>query len=208
MRRRPKDPEALKALYEAQKILRETRKELLDKRYKTRKAFYEQQKEARLKLGDVAEFGVASVRRPIGGGERKLSRKRWVERPPVEHPRTVKPGADERPPLIDVVDEGDHLRVDVQFRDIPWPEDIVGELDEVSFKHGVLELKLKKRKKKLSAEEARKLESGEGEEITAKVKEKLMLKMKKQKEKPVKSMKKKSEKPNAQEKEDLNLKEL
>ena len=51
-------------------------------------------------------------------------------------------------PLVDVVDEGDHLRIDVEFKNIPWPEDIIGELEKVSFKHGVLGLWLKKRERK------------------------------------------------------------
>ncbi len=184
MRRRSKDPEALKALYEAQKILRETHKELLDKRYKARKALYEQQKEAHLRLlGDIADFGIASVRRPIGGGERTPPPKRWVERPTGGmRPHTVRPELEERPPLVDVIDEGEHLRVDVQFRDIPWPEDIVGELKEVSFKHGVLELRLRKRERReLTEEEKEALKSGEAEEATSRVREKLLLKLKKQK---------------------------
>ena len=180
-RRRP-EPEALKAFHEAQKLLRESHQELLNKRYQARKAFYEQQKEARLVVGDVVDFGVTSVRRPIGG-ERIQPKKRWVERPTRGvRPRTVSFEPEERPPLVDVVDEGEHLRVNVQFRDIPWPDDIVGELEEVSFKHGVLELRLKKRKKQeLTLEERGALKSAEEEEVTSKVKEKLMLKLKKQK---------------------------
>ena len=55
--------------------------------------------------------------------------------------------------MVDVVDEGDHLRIDVEFKNIPWPEDIIGELEKVSFKHGVLELWLKKREReKLTSE--------------------------------------------------------
>jgi len=208
VRRRP-EPEALKAFYEAQKLLRETHQELLDKRYKARKALYEQQREARLKLGDVAEFGVTSVRRPVGGSGQIPSKKRWVERPPSARPQTVRLESEERPPLVDVVDEGDHLRVDLQFKDIPWPKDIVGELKEVSFKHGVLELRLKKRERKeLTPEEEGALASADVEKVTAKVKEKLMLKLKKQESQAL--VKEKSEKPvkKAGKKADFDLKEL
>jgi HSP20 family molecular chaperone IbpA len=182
VRRRP-EPEALKVSYEAKKLLHETRQELLDKRYKARKALYEQQKEAHLKLGDLVDFGVGSVRRPIGGGQRTPPSKRWVERVPSVRPRTVMLEPEERQPLIDVVDEGEHLRVDVQLRGIPWPEDIVGELEEVSFKHGVLELRLKKRERsELTKREIEALESAEAEKVTARVKEKLMLKLKQEPE--------------------------
>jgi len=201
VRRRP-EPEALKVFYEAKKLLHETRQELLDKRYKARKESYERQKEARLKLGDLVDFGVGSVQRPIGGGQRTPPPKRWVERAPSTRPRTVQLEPDERQPLIDVVDEGEHLRVDVQFRDIPWPEDIVGELEEVSFKHGVLELRLKKRERsELTKKEIGALESAEAEKATARVREKLMLKLK---QKPTKAPEK-IEKPEKRAKKAENL---
>lgn len=84
--------------------------------------------------------------------------------------------------LVDVFDEGKHLRVNVQFKSIPWPEDLIGELENISFKHGVLELKLKKREREeLTKAEKGALEAAEEGKVTARVKERLMMELKKRK---------------------------
>ena len=101
-----------------------------------------------------------------------------------ERVKTLKPEpTPPQEPLVDVFDEGEHLRVDVQLKNIPWPEDTIGELGEISFKHGVLELKLKKREReKLTEAEKGTLEAAEVGKVTAAVKEKLMMELKRRKE--------------------------
>ena len=144
-----------------------------------RKARYERERTSLLDVG----VGISAVRKrptkpPVEPSMSitKPYRRAWVE--------TIKPGpVPQRESLVDVFDEGKHLRVDVQLKDIPWPEDTIGELGEVSFKHGVLEFKLKKRERKeLTEAEKGALVTAEEGKITAKVKEKLMMELKKRRE--------------------------
>ena len=137
---------------------------------------YERERASLLGLG----VGISSVgRRPT---RPPVEPSVWITRPyRGARVETIKPEpTPSREPLVDVFDEGKCLRVNVQFKSIPWPEDIIGELGEVSFKHGVLELKLKKRERgELTKAEKGALEAAEEGKVTAKVKEKLMMELKK-----------------------------
>jgi hypothetical protein len=170
---------------------RKKRKELYEDRRRIRAAALEEKKTLYERdRASIIGLGIRSIRR--GAVPRKPSTRPYRE----ARVETIIPEqAPSREPLIDVFDEGKHLRVDVQLKDIPWPEDTIGELGEVSFKHGVLELKLKKRElEELTKAEEEALEAAEEGKATARVKEKLMMKLKKRrKSKP--SLRKKPSPP-------------
>ena len=170
----------LRRRLEERKRAYEARKRAMVAALEARKARYGRKRISLLGLG----VGLPSVRRPIKPPIEPLMR---ITKPYHEaRVETIKPGpAPLKEPLVDVFDEGKHLRIDVQLKDIPWPEDTIGELGEVSFKHGVLELKLKKREREeLTKAEEEALEAAEIGKVTARVKEKLMMKLKKRKKPP------------------------
>ena len=165
-------PNRLSKRLEARKKAYEVRKQVRVAALEARKAQYENERTSLLDLG----VGVSSVRRRPAVPQKPTARPYRGAR--VE---TITPDLTQlREPLIDVFDEGKRLRVDVQFKGVPWPEDIVGELEKVSFKHGVLELVLKKREREeLTEVEKEALEAAEIGKVTARVKEKLMMELRK-----------------------------
>lgn len=157
--------QARKALYEKQKQARTARLE-------ARRAQYERRKQARTTSG--LSIGISSVRRGV-------EPQRWT----VRHPsrvsgEVIKPEIEEREPLVDIFNEEDYLRIDIQLSNIYLPEDTaIDEITEISFRHGVLEIKLRKRKEMPSREEKEVLVHSEEERVTAEVKKKIMLMLRK-----------------------------
>ncbi|MDI6917692.1 MAG: hypothetical protein QMC80_07855 [Thermoplasmatales archaeon] len=160
----------------------------LDRRLEARKKAYEQRRQAKqAKLdarreqyeagGHVIGFGVgvSSIRK--GGKIQK-----WVYKPVRERKTVIKPEIEEKKPLVDVFDEDGYLRISMQLSDISLPRDItIDEITDISFRHGVLEIRLRKRKKKLAEKEEKVLAKSEEEEITAEIKKKVLLLLKKRK---------------------------
>ncbi|MDI6884582.1 MAG: Hsp20/alpha crystallin family protein [Hadesarchaea archaeon] len=113
----------------------------------------------------------------FGKGVRTIGRPRSVARPPASKPKVLKAGAGEQESLIDVFDEGDHILVIAYLpdtreedlkteivgntllitantpqgevrKDISIPRDTeVDSIKDVSFKNGVLQIKLSKKKR-------------------------------------------------------------
>ena len=105
--------------FEARKKAYEMRKQARIAALEARRAQYERERKSPLGLG----IGVSSIRRlPLRPAEfLKPYRGARVE--------TVKPDLiPPKEPLVAVFDEGEHLRIYVQFKNIPWPEDVIGEL--------------------------------------------------------------------------------
>lgn len=126
------------------------RQERLRGRYAARKAAYQQKREGNL------------------GG-------RWITRPPHAPPATVAPALEEPIPLIDVIDEGDRLRVVMQLRNAL---DLAGLPCETSLRHGVLEMVfLKKGEKNPFEDDIKRRVSSVWDEIIKSVKEKVILAM-------------------------------
>jgi hypothetical protein len=155
----------------------------LDKRLEARKKEYERQKQAKQarldakraqyetrKHADIS-LGVSSIRK--GGKTQK-----WIYTPVMERGKVINPEIEEKTPLVDVFDEGDYLRVGLQLSDVPLLEDIaIDQITEVSFRHGVFEIKLRKRREEILAKEKELWEKGV--EVTAKVNKEVTLMLKK-----------------------------
>lgn len=160
---------------EARKRAYEERKQIRIAALEAKRARYEEGRKALAELS----IGISSIKRG------PTARKKPVARPERgARVETITPDlAPSREPLVDVFDDGKHLRVGVQLSGIPWSEDVIGELEKVSFKHGVLELKLKKREREeLTKAERGALEAAEEGKVTTRVKEKLMMVLKKRRE--------------------------
>lgn len=156
----------------------------LDRRLEARKKEYERRKQAkqtsldarsaRYEAGKHADIGfgvgVSSIR--------KRGNQKWVYTPVRERRSIIKPEMEEKTPLVDVFDEDDYLRISLQLSDVSLPEDIaIDQITEVSFKHGVFEIKLRKKREEIPAKEKEIWEKGE--EVTAKVNKKIMLMLRK-----------------------------
>ncbi len=152
---------------EARKKAYERRKQAKQAKLDARRAQYEAEKRADIGFG----VGVSSIRK--GGKTQK-----WIYTPPMQRKTIIKPEVEEKKPLVDVFDEDDYLRIDVQLSDFPLPEDIaIDQITEVSFRHGVFEIRLRKKKEEIPAKEKEIWEKGE--EVTAEVNKKIMLMLKK-----------------------------
>lgn len=124
--------------------------------------------------------------RPMIGTVAPTPKEKWIQHPPKK-PEKIKPPEVEKDPLVDVFDENSHILVTVDLGGIQLPEDFpsdveVDEITEVSFRNNIFGIKL--RKKKLGELKKKK---GEREiipipekEVTAKVKKRIMLELKKQ----------------------------
>jgi hypothetical protein len=158
---------------EARKLEYERRKKAHEEALEARKAVYEKRKQTAIGIG-IRGIGISPTTK------RALVRYRAVAPEKVE---VIKPEVEERPHLVDVIDENEHLRIALQLSDISLPHDItIDEITDVSFKHGVLEIRLRKRKRKLTEKEEEELEKVEKEEFTAEIKKKVLLMLKKRKE--------------------------
>ncbi|MDI6708508.1 MAG: hypothetical protein QME47_05435 [Candidatus Thermoplasmatota archaeon] len=158
--------------YEARKLEYERRKKARKEILEARKAVYEQRKVVS-RIGAVRGISISPI------GRRVVGRRVATRIMPHE---VLKPELEERPPLVDVIDENSYLRIAVQLSDIAIPHDItVDEITEISFKHGVLEIRLRKRKEKLTKEEKEELAKEGGEEITAEINKKVLLMLRKRK---------------------------
>ena len=123
---------------------------------------------------------------PITGAAAPTPKEKWIEHPPKK-PEKIKPPALEKDPLVDVFDENGHILVTVDLGGIQLPEDFpsgveIDEITEVSFKNNIFGIRLRKKKmEKLEKETVkRELIPSIEEGITAKVKKKIMLELKKQ----------------------------
>ncbi|MEW6069066.1 MAG: hypothetical protein AB1485_00450 [Candidatus Thermoplasmatota archaeon] len=164
-----------------------------NKKYELRKAIYEKEKLAHEKVleakRELYERRKAIAR--VGIGIRGITispRVRYAPRLVAGKiiPEVIKPEVEEKPPLVDVIDENEHLRIDIQLSDISLPRSItVDEITDLSFRHGVLEIRLRKRKEKLTKEEKEKIAEVEKGEITAEVKKKVLLMLKKRKKEEI-----------------------
>ncbi|MBU2565227.1 MAG: hypothetical protein KJ655_03105 [Candidatus Thermoplasmatota archaeon] len=154
---------------EARKKAYEQRMQAKQAKLNARRAQYEARKHADISFG----VGVSSIR--------KDETKKWIYKPAParERGRIIKPEFEEKPlPLVDAFDEDGYLRISVQLLDFHLPEDIaIDQIKEVSFRHGVFEIKLRKKKEEIPAEEKEIWEKGE--EVTAEVNKKVMLMLKK-----------------------------
>ncbi|MEW5759832.1 MAG: hypothetical protein AB1779_03590 [Candidatus Thermoplasmatota archaeon] len=148
----------------------ELRKRAHEEAMKAKKAEYEK-KGLRVGIG-IRGIGISPTT------ARALTRYRLASTDKLE---VLKSEIEEKPPLVDVVEEPEHLRITLQLSDISLPHDItIDEITDVSFKHGILEIRLKKREEKLSEEEKLSLAETE-EEITAEIKKKVLVMLKKRK---------------------------
>jgi len=157
---------------EARKKGYERRRQAKQVRLDARRAQYETRKRADIGFG----VGVSSIRKRAPQKSQK-----WVVKPYRETSEVLKPELEEKHPLLDVIDENQHLRIDIQLSNVSLPKDItIDEITDISFRHGVLEIRLRKRKKKLIKKEEKEITKAE-EEITAKIKKKVLLLLKKRK---------------------------
>ena len=124
--------------------------------------------------------------RPITGAVAPTPKEKWIEHPPKK-PEKIKPPEVEKDPLVDIFDENGHILVTVDLSGIRLPEDFPGdveidEITEVSFRNNIFGIKLRKKKsEKLKKEKVeREIIPATERGITAKVKKKIMLALKKQ----------------------------
>lgn len=163
----------------------------LEKRLQARKEEYERKKKAH-ELALEARKAIGGERRQragVGIGIRGIGISPPTKRAQIRYRTTapekfevIKPEVEEKPPLVDVIDENEHLRIALQLSDISLPHDItIDEITDVSFRHGVLEIRLRKSKRKVTEKEEEALAKAE-EEITAEIKKKVLVMLKKRKE--------------------------
>lgn len=159
----------------------------LDRRLEARKKEYERRKQAkqaeldarsaRYEAGKHVDIGFGVGVSSIRKREPQKSQK-WVYTPVRERRSIIKPEMEEKTSLVDVFDEDEYLRISVQLSDVSLPEDIaIDQITEVSFRHGVFEIKLRKKREEIQAKEKEIWEKGE--EVTARVNKKIMLMLKK-----------------------------
>jgi len=125
--------------------------------------------------------------RPMVGGAAPAPKEEWrIEHPPKK-PEKIKPPEVEKDPLVDVFDENSHILVTVDLSGIRLPDDFPGdvevdEITEVSFKNNIFGIKLRKKKPERLKKEKVKRETIPAVEkgVTAKVKKRIMLELKKQ----------------------------
>jgi hypothetical protein len=126
-----------------------------------------------------------SMGRPMVGTIPTTSKERWIKSPPKK-PEKIKLPVAEKDTLVDVFDENDYILVTVDLSDIQLPEDFhsnieIDEITEVSFRNGIFGIRLRKKKhEKLEERKAERKIIPMDKEITATVKKKIMLELKKQ----------------------------
>lgn len=154
----------------------------LDKRLEARKKEYERQKQAKQAKLDAKRAHYETRKHAdmsLGVGFSSIRKSgKWIYTPVRKMGKVINPEMEETTPLVDVFDEGDYLRVDLQLSDVPLPEDIaIDQITEVSFRHGVFEIKLRKKREEIQAKEKEIWEKGE--EVTAKINKEVTLMLKK-----------------------------
>lgn len=161
----------------------------LNKKLEMRKRAYEARKRFRISVLEARRARYEEERETLTGvgiGISSIRRRLAVPKMPITRPyrgarvETVKPDLTlPRESLVDVFDKDNHLLIVAELTGIPLPEDVtIDEISEISFHRGVLEIKLRKRKEELMEKEMKVWKEGEAEKITAKVKQKIQLRLK------------------------------